>query len=60
MTPPIQYERDEELREICKAMENMAHGAIWAHDNRVELEQSVENVMNSIEAATRDYPVYEQ
>ena len=60
ITPAIQYERDEELREICKAMENMAHGAIWAYENKVELEQSVENVMNSIEAATRDYPTYEQ
>ena len=54
------YETDEELREICKAMENMAPGAIWAHGDRVEMEQSVDNVMASIEAATRDYPEYEQ
>ena len=60
LTPPIQYDRDGELVEICKAMENMAHGAIWAHQNKVELEQSVDNVMSAIEAATRDYPVYEQ
>ena len=60
LTPDIRYDRDEEIREICKAMENMAPGAIWAHDDRVELEQSVDNVMAAIEAATRDYPVYEQ
>lgn len=60
LTPPISYARDGELWEICKAMENMAHGAIWAYDSRVELEQSVDNVMDAIEAATRDYPVYEQ
>ena len=56
----IRYERDEDLREICKAMENMAPGAIWAHEDRVELEQSVDNVMAAIEVATRDYPKYEQ
>ena len=56
----IRYDRDEYLREICKAMENMAPGAIWAHEDRVELEQSVDNVMAAIEVATRDYPKYEQ
>ncbi len=60
LTPPISYDRDDDLWEICKAMENMAHGAIWAYGNRVELEQSVDNVMDAIDAATRDYPVYEQ
>lgn len=60
LTPPILYGRDDELWEICKAMQNMAHGAIWAYDKKVELEQSVDNVMDAIEAATKDYPVYEQ
>ncbi|MDE0265765.1 MAG: hypothetical protein OXK17_01870 [Thaumarchaeota archaeon] len=54
------YKTNEELREICKAMANMAPGAIWAHEHKVELEQSVDNVMASIEAATRTYPEYEQ
>lgn len=60
LAPAIQYARDEELREICKAMENMTRGGIWAHDERVELDQSVDNVMSAIESATRDYPEYEQ
>ena len=60
LKPPSEYAKDEKLREVCKAMENMAPGAIWAHNDRVELEQSVDNVMAAIEAATRDYPEYEQ
>ena len=56
----VRYETNEKLKEVCKAMENMAPGAIWAHKDRVELNQSVDNVMASIEAATRPYPKYEQ
>ena len=54
--PPIDCETDDELAELCKAMAQMAPGAIFADSTKVELDQSAENVIAAIEAATRDYP----
>ena len=46
--PPIKYETDSKLMEICKTMQQMAPGAIWAGEERVELDQSAENAIAAI------------
>lgn len=53
--PPIHYPNAEELKDLCKAMSQMAPGAIVATDLSVELDQSPDNVVAAIEAATKDY-----
>ena len=55
-TPPVKYETDDELAELCKGMAQMAPGAIFASSTAVELDQSAENVISAIEVATQDYP----
>ena len=56
MTPPVDYETDEDLSELCKGMAQMAPGAMFASSITVELDQSAENVIAAIEAAMQDYP----
>ena len=56
LEPPIFYETDEEVRELCRAMMQIAPGAVSARADRVELDQSAENVVQAIEAAVREYP----
>lgn len=56
LVPPIEYETDDEIAELCKAMAQMAPGAIFASSDRVELDQSAENVIAAIEDATQKYP----
>lgn len=51
--PPIIYPSLDELSELCKAMSQMAPGAIMASDLTVELDQSPENVLAAIESATK-------
>lgn len=51
--PPIIYANLDELTELCKAMSQMAPGEIMAGDRSVELDQSPENVLAAIEAATK-------
>ena len=60
MTPPIEYETDEDLVELCRGMAQMAPGAMFASPRTVELDQSAENVVAAIEAAMQDYPLDEQ
>lgn len=60
LTPPVEYQTDDELAELCKGMAQMAPGAIFATSEKVELDQSAKNVIASIEAALRDYPLDEQ
>lgn len=52
-TPPIHYADLSELVELCKAMSQMAPGAIMATDGTVELDQSPKNVLDGIESATK-------
>ena len=59
-TPPVEYETDEALFELCRGMAQMAPGAMFASSNTVELDQSAENVVIAIEAAMQDYPLDEQ
>lgn len=60
LTPAVEYETDDELAELCKGMAQMAPGAIFATSEKVELDQSAENVVAAIEAALQDYPVDER
>lgn len=53
--PPIDYETEEPLIELCKGMAQMAPGAIFANATTVELDQSTANVMAAIDAATKEY-----
>ena len=56
MSPPVDYERDEELFDLCRGMAQMAPHAMFASSGTVELDQSAENVVATIEAAMQDYP----
>jgi hypothetical protein len=51
--PPVNYETDDELKELCKAMGQMAPGYMSASDETVELDQSPDNVVSAIESATK-------
>lgn len=53
--PPIEYDTEEPLIELCKGMMQMAPGAIFAGTSTVELDQSAANVMAAINAATKEY-----
>lgn len=59
-TPPIEYETDEVLVDLCKAMAQMAPGAMFAGSESVELDQSAGNVIAAIDAATKEYMEEEQ
>ena len=54
LNPPIKYENDEALAELCKSMAQLAAGAMYATSERVELDQSVTNVIAAIDAATKE------
>lgn len=56
LDPSIEYQTDDELCDLCRAMTQMAPGAIFATSEKVELDQSAENVIAAIEAALQDYP----
>ena len=60
LSPPIEYETDETLVELCRGMAQMAPGAMSASASTVELDQSAENVVAAIDAAMQDYPLDEQ
>lgn len=60
LMPPVEYETDEDIFELCRGMAQMAPGAMFATSNTVELDQSAENVVAAIEAAMQDYPPDEQ
>ena len=53
LTPPIDYETNEELIDLCKAMMEMAKGYVTATKSTVELDNSPDNVLAGIEAATK-------
>lgn len=52
-TPAIDYETNEGLIDLCKAMMEMAKGYITATNATVELDQSPDNVLAAIESATK-------
>lgn len=53
-TPAVDYETDDELVDLCKAMAQMAPGAVYATNETVELDQSELNVLAAIEAASKE------
>jgi hypothetical protein len=55
LTPPINYDTDDELRDVCKAMAQMAPGAMFASFEAVELDTSAANVIAAIDAATKEW-----
>lgn len=55
ITPPIEYETDDELADLCKAMAQMSDGTMYVTLDTVELDQSTANVLAAIDAATREY-----
>lgn len=55
LTPPIDYETDDGLIEVCTAMAQMAPGAMFAGPESVELDQSAENVIAAVNDATKEY-----
>lgn len=55
LSPPVNYETEDELINVCKAMAQMAAGAMYAGAETVELDQSAANVVAAIDAATKDY-----
>jgi hypothetical protein len=52
-TPAIDYDTNEGLIDLCKAMMEMAKGYITATNSTVELDQSPANVLAAIESATK-------
>ena len=52
-TPAHKIEHNDELKDLCKAMANMAPYEITASDRTVELNQSPANVLAAIKEATR-------
>jgi hypothetical protein len=55
LTPAINYAKDEQLGEVCKAMAQMAPGVMFANDEAVQLETSAANVIAIIDAATKEW-----
>ncbi|MGO8756152.1 MAG: ATP-binding protein [Gallionellaceae bacterium] len=55
LIPPVKYETDEELANVCKALAQMAPGAIYSTSDAVELDQSAKNVIAAIDAATKKW-----
>lgn len=52
-TPPIDYDTNEGLIDLCKAMMEMANGYITATNLTVELDQSPANVLTAINSAMK-------
>jgi hypothetical protein len=55
LTPPINYDTDDELKELCKAMAQMAPAAMYASSEAVELDTSAANMIATIDAATKEW-----
>lgn len=58
MTPPIIYNKDGELFDICNAIAQMSQGTVWAESDHVELDQSPENVIRAMEDSLQECERY--
>ena len=54
MEPPVRYRRAKEVADLCRTMAQMSGGAVWAYEDRVELDQSEENAVRAIEDALQE------
>lgn len=52
--PPIKYDKASKVVGLCRTMAQMSGNAVWAYNDRVELDQSVENAVRAIEDALRE------
>ena len=59
-TPPVEFQTDGEIADLCRGMAQMAPGAMFASPTTVELDQSAENVVAAIDEAMHEYPADEQ
>jgi len=59
LNPPIKYETDDEISELCRGMAQMAPHSMSVTSETVELDQSAENVLAAIELAMQEYSVDE-
>ena len=55
LKPPVKYQTDGELKDVCKAMAHMSQGTVWADNYKVGLDQSAENAIVAIERAIQEY-----
>ena len=55
LEPPVEYQTDNELKDVCKAMMEMSQGAVWADNYKVVLDQSTENALAAIERAMQEH-----
>ncbi len=55
LTPPIEYETEKELIDICVALAQISERTMFATPETVELDQSAANVIAAIEASMREY-----
>jgi hypothetical protein len=53
LPPPVDFQTNEEVSDLCKAMSKMAPGYISTTSTSVELDQSPGNVLAAIESATK-------
>jgi len=54
LKPPIKYQTDNELRDVCKALAQMSENTMFARNDAVELDQSADNVIAAIDAAMKE------
>ena len=55
LDPAVEFETDDELKDVCRGMAQMAPLAMFAGPERVELDQSATNVLAAINDAMRAY-----
>jgi len=52
--PPIRYETDGDLREVCAALAQISDNTMFVRRDTVELDQSADNVIAAIDAAMKE------
>jgi len=55
LTPPIEYQTEKELADICFALSQISELTMFANPETVELDQSAANVISAIESSMREY-----
>jgi hypothetical protein len=55
LTPPIEYETEKDLMDICIALAQISERTMFATPETVELDQSAANVISAIEASMKEY-----
>nr|VFK34338.1 MAG: hypothetical protein BECKMB1821I_GA0114274_106810 [Candidatus Kentron sp. MB]VFK76667.1 MAG: hypothetical protein BECKMB1821H_GA0114242_106710 [Candidatus Kentron sp. MB] len=58
-TPPVKMKK-QDLIDCCKAMQVMARGVVFAHENTVEIDRRPDLILEDIRAAVGEYPEEER